>query len=399
MKVRRPPETLPLPPRRAGSSAPEEIVLKAIQANPVSAPYRIKTSWQKGLVVISGRVGSTAVHGVVVQTAIDLGYPFKDDLIVDTSEAMRVASLKARSAQGSQSAQRSGQAGDPGRSINPPLFPISEDVPTFGSEIPAIAFPPGWKRADSDKQKATSLSDDSGAKVGRSSGSPGQTGSSGGPRTQQWIGPTPRMGRVRVTVDETGRVSLTGVVASEEARQMIEKQARATPGVNAVFSELTVELPRPVPQPEPVQGAPLPPDPPSPVTSSTTPPSPAGSQPARPGPVREDAELMGRIYEVLAAHPVLRSLTITVNSSRGVVTLKGKVPSASEAMLAYRTTEQTPGVDSIVDELEFPPPDDEHPNPLRQGDLSEDLDHFLPRGSDAVSTSWPTLIASWLQAT
>jgi hypothetical protein len=46
-------------------------------------------------------------------------------------------------------------------------------------------------------------------------------------------------------------------------------------------------------------------------------------------------------------------------------------------MLAYRTTEQTPGVDSIIDELEIPPPDDIHPNPLRQEERSEDVEPFL----------------------
>lgn len=151
--------------------------------------------------------------------------------------------------------------------------------------------------------------------------------------------------------------------------------------MTGVLSELTVELPQPIGQPDPVQAAPLPPDAPSPVTSSTIQPSPAGSQPSSPGPLGERGEgaeqLTGRIYEVLTAHPVLKSLTITVNSSRGVVRLEGKVPSAFEVMLAYRATEQTPGVESVVDELEFPPPDGEHPNPLRQGARSEDVEPFL----------------------
>jgi len=159
---------------------------------------------------------------------------------------------------------------------------------------------------------------------------------------------------------------------------LIEREAESTPGVTGVFSELRVELPPPVPQPVPVQASPIPPKPPSPVTASPPPTSPAGSQPARSGPVGEDAEqLSRRIYEVLATHPVLKSLSITVNSNRGVVTLTGKVPSAYEAMLAYRTTEQTPGVDSIIDELEIPPPDDIHPNPLRQEERSEDVEPFL----------------------
>jgi hypothetical protein len=171
-------------------------------------------------------------------------------------------------------------------------------------------------------------------------------------------------------VNDAGQVFLFGKVNDEASRAKIEEEARSAAGVTGVFNFLVVQPPPHVP--------------PSQVTSSTAPPppaappAPAGFQPARPGPARDDAEqLTDRIYEALTAHPVLRSLTIAVNSSRGVVTIKGNVPSAYEAMLAYRTTEQTPGVESIVDELEFPPPDDEHPNPLRQGARSEDVGPFL----------------------
>ena len=46
--------------------------------------------------------------------------------------------------------------------------------------------------------------------------------------------------------------------------------------------------------------------------------------------------------------------------------LTGQVPSAYEAMIAYRAAQQTPGVREVVDRLEFVVPDEDHPNPLVQ---------------------------------
>jgi len=46
-------------------------------------------------------------------------------------------------------------------------------------------------------------------------------------------------------------------------------------------------------------------------------------------------------------------------------------------MLAYRSVEQTPGVRDIVDQLQFPVPDEDHPNPLRQKARPDDLEPYL----------------------
>ena len=73
----------------------------------------------------------------------------------------------------------------------------------------------------------------------------------------------------------------------------------------------------------------------------------------------------------------LSGLPISVQSRGDVVTLAGKVPSAYEAMLAYRTVEQTPGVREIIDQLQFQVPDENHPNPLRQKGRPEDLEPYL----------------------
>ena len=66
-----------------------------------------------------------------------------------------------------------------------------------------------------------------------------------------------------------------------------------------------------------------------------------------------------------------------MRSADGTVTLTGKVPSAFEAMIAYRAAQQTPGVREIVDRLEFTVPDEDHPNPLLQRGRPEDLEPYL----------------------
>ncbi len=92
---------------------------------------------------------------------------------------------------------------------------------------------------------------------------------------------------------------------------------------------------------------------------------------------RDGQKLTRRVAEALARRAPLAGLPISVHSHGDVVTLGGKVPSAYEAMLAYRTVEQTPGVREITDQLQFEVPDENHPNPLRQKGRPEDLEPYL----------------------
>ncbi|HMF37239.1 MAG TPA: BON domain-containing protein, partial [Isosphaeraceae bacterium] len=92
---------------------------------------------------------------------------------------------------------------------------------------------------------------------------------------------------------------------------------------------------------------------------------------------RDGQRLTRRVAEALARRALLAGLPISVQSRGDVVTLAGKVPSAYEAMLAYRTVEQTPGVREIADQLQFQVPDENHPNPLRQKGRPEDLEPYL----------------------
>ncbi|MDE2508799.1 MAG: BON domain-containing protein, partial [Planctomycetota bacterium] len=54
----------------------------------------------------------------------------------------------------------------------------------------------------------------------------------------------------------------------------------------------------------------------------------------------------------------------------------GKVPTVYEAMLAYRAVEQTPGVRTIHDKLEFAVPDDDHKSPLLAKGRPSDVESY-----------------------
>ena len=88
--------TTPAAPPSTSSAAasPDLVLLGALQSNPVTAPYRIGTAMRGGRVVLWGKVGTKYVHDVAVRIAIDLGYPFRDDLVIDTPKP--IASPRSR---------------------------------------------------------------------------------------------------------------------------------------------------------------------------------------------------------------------------------------------------------------------------------------------------------------
>jgi hypothetical protein len=194
-------------------------------------------------------------------------------------------------------------------------------------------------------------------------------------------------GNLQLTVDAAGQVFLSGIVASERDRQIIENEARNTPGVSKVISELRVasqdsDTPPPPPQP---YVRPEPPAAPAAPSRDAVPKPPAPRQEAQARPpvtpelalARDSQKLTARVADALSKRPTLAALPIGVHSKGEVVTISGKVPSAYEAMLAHRTVEQTPGVSEIIDQLQFQVPDENHPNPLPQKGRPEDLEPYL----------------------
>jgi BON domain len=383
-------------PSAQRSDQPDSIVLSAIRANPLTAPYAITAAWRNGKVILAGRVGTNVIHDMAVRTVIDLGYPVRDDLVIDTAEAHRIALAQAATGPWSGPAGGTLVGSAPYFVYPPPLFGRVDD-PFFGFEPPLVSFPP-WATSGNPEPRVRQAGMQRGAVPGAPG--PGSTGfpEASGTAQRQPVPPeqAPIKGNLQLTVDVSGQVRLSGVVASELDKQIIEDEARSTPGVSQVFSELRVAT-----QPT----SETPPPPPQPVLRSdvrerTNPPvSEVTMQPPRPEPpaplvarpdteprkavtpdlamARDGQRLTRRVADSLARRGPLAGLPISIQSRGDVVTLAGKVPSAYEAMLAYRTVEQTPGVREISDQLQFQVPDENHPNPLRQKGRPEDLEPYL----------------------
>ena len=87
--------------------------------------------------------------------------------------------------------------------------------------------------------------------------------------------------------------------------------------------------------------------------------------------------LAKRVSDAFAKRPALEGLAIKVANRGGSITLTGKVPTAFEAMLAYRSAEQVAGVKDVDDRLEFTLPDADAPNPLKTKGRPEDIEPYL----------------------
>jgi hypothetical protein len=113
------------------------------------------------------------------------------------------------------------------------------------------------------------------------------------------------------------------------------------------------------------------------------PPAPGAVPPApqQPAPVAlaalDGRLLTRRVVDSLRRRPLLASQAIQVRTTGESIMLSGNVPSAYEAMLAYRAAQQTPGVHDVVDRLEFAVPDEDHPNPLVRKGRPEDVEPYL----------------------
>ena len=370
------------PSREAASlSRPESIILNAIRANPVTAPYFIRTTWRKGAVELSGRVGTKQVHDVAVRLAIDLGIPFRDNLVIDTGAAHLVAGAEMMA---TPAASAMAQAYSSSPYIYPPPLFGKFDDPFFGFSPPLVSFPPWWQRRieSGPMVKPRSIQENTTPPRGGTSNTAGANNPPGDGRWKPFE-TDPVKGHVEVTVDAAGQVFLRGVVASEEVGREIEEQARSVPGVTRVESQFQVQ-PRRVEADTPAPPTPQPvPGPPSPNPNrgpATAPPADVQAHPrsAAIKPVAQDSEpLSRRVVAAIEQRPETADLPVKVRSSDGVVTLSGRVPTAYEAMMVYRTAQKTPGVHDIVDRLEFVVPDEDHTNPLLQKGRAEDIEPYL----------------------
>lgn len=333
------------------AASSEQAVVDALRANPLILPYSIQvTTGKSSEIILAGKVGTKAVHDMAIRTVIDLGLVPHDELVIDTAEAQRVA-MQQTYASGPGIVAPIGPA--PYFVFPEPLFGRLDD-PFWGMEPPILSIPPAMtRRGDLPIASATRPGPASDEQVRRVS--------------------KPAAGQIQLSVDEFGQVSLSGVAATEQDKRLIEEEARRVPGVTRVMSSIQVaSRMTPPPPPQPYDGRPVQLEPAVPP-----PPAPEANPGLSPADVPRTVGLRGRVEEAIQRRAALKGLAIDVAAVGDVATMTGKVPSAYEAMLAYRAVEQTPGVREVVDQLEFPLPDENHPNPLKTKSRPEDLESYL----------------------
>jgi osmotically-inducible protein OsmY len=366
-------QTVPRPAEQARDPSklvhPEMIVAIALKSNPLTAPYAISSTWRDGAVVLAGRVGTKQVHDAAVRMAIDVGAPFRDNLVIDTATAHAVALNASSLAASTTSAPY----------FYPPPLMGRLDDPFFGYVPPLVSFPPWWPRRSDPGSfvEPRRVPNVPGSATRDAPGQKGAAASGWQPLTVPAV-----KGEVEISVDALGQVVLRGVVASEEAGREIEQAARSVPGVTRVETDFQV-----VPRRADSDASP-PPPPPQPMLRPATPEGAPKAPAPRTERVRpkalsvapaalDPAALTLRVVDALHRRPLAAALPVKVRSSDGVVVLSGEVPSAYEAMMVYRAAQQTPGVREIEDHLEFLVPDEDHANPLVQKGRPEDIEPYL----------------------
>lgn len=371
-----PPPSIAAPSTQAQAAQRADVALaQALASNPITAPYRLTVYEQGRKVVLAGRVGDSRVHDVAVRTAIAMGIPVSDQLVIDT-------------AAGYVAAQSSGPWTAPQGSIvtsytyPPPLFG-RYDEPFFGLEPPLVSYAPWFGAASRFRQAQDQPI------------APPQQQAAVDPASQGSLPPN----TIEAAIDPRGVATLRGVVPSDAARIEIGQRLARMPGVTEVVNRLTVgplaanvptprrrddDMPPPPPTPSPVlprrdpdapMGQPIRPD-----DREAPAPAPAPAAPARaipPMEARPAEGISGRIDRAIQSLPELAGQPVKVSVRDGVATLSGTVPSVYEAMLAYRAVQQTPGVRSIVDTLAFTVPDGTTANPLLARARPDDIEPYL----------------------
>ena len=345
-------------PATASPKPIEATIASALAADLTTAPYSFLVERKDGRVHLKGRVGSRIVHDAAIRIAIASGLPVADDLVIDTNEAIRVASLTGGISPASAALVSS-------YTFPPPLFGRFDD-PFFGLEPPLVTYPFYWPELTARRR-----------------------GQSESVSTVQEADPTLPPNTIEMTIDPLGVALLRGTVPTQADRIAVGQRSALMPGVTGVINRLTVasamRLPT-KPAPRPLDDEP--PPPPTPVSSRPQPrpnepktmpivPKP-GIEPVPAPPLQSKIDPLGnRLETAVRSRPELAASSLKVTSSGGVARLSGSVPTVYEAMLAFRAAQQTPGVKEVVDTLQFEVPDGRSPNPLLAKGKPEDVEPYL----------------------
>jgi hypothetical protein len=365
-----PPPSL-VAPSTQSVRTPATALAEALAANPITAPYRLSVFDQGRKVVLAGRVGDSRVHNVAVRTAIAMGIPITDQLVIDTA-AYAVAG------------QANGPWGpaQPSSIISsytypPPLFGRFDD-PFFGLEPPLVSYAPWWGAAGGYR-----LAQDQAI----NQAPPANANANADPAAGEPLPPN----TIEASIDPYGVATLRGVVPTDAARVEIGQRLARQPGINQVVNRLTIGPLANVaaPQRRVLDDNPPPPPTPSLAKPPTETNEPVGQlirvtpEPPRPPPAPPDRAVAradgaaGRADRAIQDRPELVGQPVKVAVRDGVASLSGSVPSVYEAMLAFRAVQQTPGVQAVVDTLKFVVPDGTGPNPLLTKAKPADVESYL----------------------
>ena len=318
--------------------------------------------------------------------------------------------------------------------LPPPLFGRYDD-PFYGLDPPAVVYPPWWGALNAQRTQANAAFESA---LGAVNGVPNGAQAPNGPATGAYpgqagnpvtaidgqgalinpvpddpnstntdIGPIPD-GTVDMEVDNAGVATIRGGIPSEAEKLAVGQRIAGMPGVNQVVNLLTIkpslakrnevkaETPPPFPTPveaaAPADANPVPIPTPAPAPATATAPSlnpaPGISQPAQPTNVPKpsppaidptsDNGMTDRATRALEDRAATLGPAVKVKAREGVAYLSGKVASVYEAMLAYRTVQQLPGIRSVDDRLEFPVPDGSPgSNPLLDRGRPDDVEPYL----------------------
>jgi osmotically-inducible protein OsmY len=368
-------------------------LLRSLQANPATSLYTFATERRGSKIALRGRVGTKQAHDAAIQTAIALGVPVIDDLVIDTLAVHQAGAYQSAYAarmgyrgpgMGYGSAgPSSGLGGYPGATSLYTSLPYTYpqplfgrlDEPFFGFEPPVLGYPAWWgamsaARVGLPNQAASNQQQQQGMDPNASMANP-----QADPAAAQAANLP--IGTIDMEIDGRGVATLRGTVPTFAERITLGQKVARTPGVVQVINLLNVD-----PKIVVATVSDKPPPPPVPADLQAGPAAPVPGLPEIPnnnvGPDRVDTDPVGlRATKAIANRAGLANQSIKVKVRDGVASLSGKVPTVFEAMLAYRAVQRTPGVREIDDRLEFTVPDGNGPNPLADKGRPEDVEPYL----------------------
>ena len=239
-------------------------MIRSLQANPLTAPYAFATDYRNKQVLLYGRVGTKQIHDEAIQTAIALGVPIVDNLVIDTAAAHQAAGAMPPPGYATSPAM-AGVSGYPGAGAGvgmgtqgslpytypPPLLGRLDD-PFFGFEPPGISYPPWWGAMTDRRLGLSAYPMPPGAQAGNTAppNSSMNPGPGANPGTSRPIDATGNGandgsnipdGTIDMAIDPRGVATLRGNVPTLQDRISIGQQIAKTPGVTQVVNLLNIK--------------------------------------------------------------------------------------------------------------------------------------------------------------